>query len=154
MPYRRVSALPFAAVLIAALLMSVLPATQAHALASIQIGRIQYDAPGTDTTKNVNGEYIELKNISVNPVNLTGWTVRDAHGHVYTFTSYWLGAKRSVTLHTGKGWNTLGHRYWQMGWFVWNNAKPGDTAIVRTRSGGAVDSCKYPGGAPGYKACW
>lgn len=154
MPYRSVPKLSLAAAIVAGMLMSVLPATQAEALASIQIGRMQYDAPGTDTTKTLNGEYIELKNISNHAVVMTGWTVRDKANHVYKFGTFTLASKRAVTLFTGAGKNTAGHRYWGSGWFIWNNAKPGDTAVVRTAGGGPVDTCAYPGGAPGYKKCW
>jgi hypothetical protein len=38
--------------------------------------------------------------------------------HVYTFGSFKLGAGKSVTLHTGKGINTVSHFYWVRGWYV------------------------------------
>jgi hypothetical protein len=146
-----ISRLTVVLVVLAAVMAVGLP--QANAASSIQFGRIQYNAPGTpDTTSNtsVNGEYVVIKNIGVRNVSLTGWTLRDAQNHVYKFSSFTLGAGKSVVVHTGKGTNTATVRYWGLGWHVWNNT--GDTAYLRNAVGTLADKCTWTTGV-GYKYC-
>jgi hypothetical protein len=135
----------------AALVAGAPPATAAAS--GLQLGKVYYDPPGSDTTANsqLDAEWIVVKNVTSTTKCLTGWTVRDAANHVYTFGSFCLGAYRPVYLHTGKGTNTSGNRYWNQGWYIWNNT--GDTAYLRNGSGTLMDSCHYAGGAPGYFAC-
>jgi ABC-type Fe3+-hydroxamate transport system substrate-binding protein len=125
----------------------------ADAASSIQLGKIQYNAPGSDTATNtsVNGEYVVVKNLSSRSITLTGWTVRDAQSHVYTFGSYALPAYKSVTLHTGKGTNGALVRYWGLSYHVWNNT--GDTATIRTAGGTLLDTCRWTTSGAGYTGC-
>src|SRR5688572_21899801 len=88
------------------------PVQPAHAASAIQFGRIQYDAPGSDSSSNTNGEYVALRNTSSRAVALTRWTVRDAANHVYTFGTYSLPAGKTLILRTGKGSNSSLVRYW------------------------------------------
>jgi len=126
---------------------------EASATSAIQFGRIQYNAPGTDTSANasVNGEYVVIKNLGTRGVSLTGWTLRDAKNHIYKFSTFTLGAGKSVAVHTGKGTNTASVRYWGLGWHVWNNG--GDTAYLRTAAGTLADKCSWTTAGAGYKYC-
>lgn len=115
---------------------------------SVRISKIQY------TASTLNGEYLTLTNTTKSAVSLTGWTVRDAVGHTYTFGSRSLAAGASVVVHTGKGTNGHPHAadsYWGKTAYIWNNG--GDTATVRTGAGTAIDSCKYTGSSKGYSLC-
>ena len=147
MPARPVLAAAGCAVAVA---VTALPADAAGA---VQLGRIQYDAPGSDTSRNtsVNGEYVVIRNAGTTARSLKGWTVRDAARHVYTFGTFTLGAGKSVVLRTGKGTNTSTTRYWGLGWHVWNNT--GDTAYLRNAAGTAMDTCRWTSTRPGYKNC-
>ena len=71
--------------------------------AAIRITKIYFDSPGADTGSNfsLNAEWIRLRNTSARSRLLTGWKIRDAQGHVYTFGTYRLGAGLAVTVHTG-----------------------------------------------------
>jgi len=139
---------PAALILISAVFLSILTAlaSPAQAASYMQIDVIYYDPPGKDTTSNsqLNGEWIRIKNTDSINHTLTGWTVRDASNHVYTFPTTTIKAKSTVTLRSGKGTNGISTRYWQQGWYVWNNT--GDTAYLRGPSGTLHDSCKYSGG--------
>jgi hypothetical protein len=128
-------------------------AAPAHAGSPIQFGKIQYDSPGTDAATNasVNGEYVILKNTGTTSRSLTGWTLRDAANHVYTFGGFTLGAGKTVVVRTGKGTNTSTTRYWGMGYHVWNNT--GDKAYLRTGSGASMDYCAWTTKGTGYKSC-
>jgi hypothetical protein len=136
--------------LAAGLVVSAAPPAAATTSA-LQFRRINYNAPGTDTASNVNGEWAVVKNTAATTRCLTGWTVRDAASHVYTFGSFCLGGGKVVYLHTGKGTNTSGNRYWGLGWHVWNN--DGDKAYLKNSSGVLMDSCSWGTNGPGYVDC-
>ena len=125
----------------------------AEAASAIQFGRIQYNSPGTDSATNlsVNGEYVVIRNLGTTARSLTGWTVRDAQSHVYKFSTFTLGAGKTVVLRTGKGLNTRTTRYWGSGYHIWNNT--GDKAVMRNAAGTAMDSCTWTSNGPGYKNC-
>ena len=84
-----------------------------EAASAIQFGKIYYNSPGSDTGSNtsLNAEWVRIKNTGTTTRSLTGWTVRDAAGHVYKFGTFSLKPGTYVTLHTGKGTNTAYHRY-------------------------------------------
>ncbi len=133
----------------AALICAAAPASAATP--AVHLSRIQYDAPGSDTTHNVNGEDVRITNSGHASVQLKGWTLRDAQHHVYTFPSYTLKSGASVWVHTGKGHNSGATLYWGQGWHVWNNT--GDTATLRTAHGTTDDTCAYHGGRAGATNC-
>lgn len=128
-------------------------ATPAHAASPVLIGKTQYDSPGTDnrTQASLNAEYVTIKNGSTVARTLTGWTLRDASSHVFTFPTFTLAAGRSVVIHTGSGTNSASNLYWRSGNYIWNN--PGDTATLKNQAGTTVDSCRWTTTAPGYTAC-
>jgi hypothetical protein len=116
----------------------------------IQITGLRCDAPGDDN-KNLNAEYVVVKNFSKKSVLLAGWRIYDkGRNHVYVFPSgFKLGPKaqghRSVVwVHTGKGTQKLGKFHWDLYWgqgsAVWNNPPAGDAATLRTRTGALVDT--------------
>jgi hypothetical protein len=128
-------------------------AVPAHAASPIQLGKIQYDSPGTDSRSNasLNAEYVVIKNTGTTSRALTGWTLRDTANHVYKFGTFTLGAGRTVVVRTGKGTNTASTRYWGMGNYVWNNT--GDKAYLRASNGTSIDSCAWTAKGAGYKNC-
>jgi hypothetical protein len=92
----------------------------------------------------MNGEWVRLTNTTRAKLNLHGWTVRDAAGHVYRFrTSVYLAPGKSVYVHTGSGTNGNPgmHRYWHASSHLWNNG--GDTAVLRSPTGKKIDSCRW-----------
>ncbi|MBX0348847.1 lamin tail domain-containing protein [Haloarcula pellucida] len=101
---------------------------------------IHADADGNDN-ENLNDEYVVLANRGDAPLSLTGWTVADEAGHVYTFRNYTLGAGENVTIHTGSGTDTRRDRYWDRTGAVWNNG--GDTVVVRDADGRVVLERSY-----------
>jgi hypothetical protein len=112
----------------------------------VHINFVRYDPPGSDTGSNINKEIVVIKNSTGKARVLTGWTLRDrcACGHVYHFPFTRLRPGHSVTVHTGKGHNRPGQRYWRRGWYVWNNT--GDRATLRTNSFKLIDRCKWRDG--------
>ncbi len=107
----------------------------------------------------MNGEYIQIKNVSRKAVSLTGWTVRDEterSDHVYRFTAFTLKPGKTVTLRSGKGKNTATTRYWQRSGqgtftYIWNQTS--DTGYLRNAAGKLVDSCSYNSSRDDYIVC-
>jgi hypothetical protein len=112
----------------------------------IEITRVYYNSPGSDTRSNasLNAENVRLTNKRSVSINLKYWTLRDNTGYTYKFASdFRLAPGASVYIHTGKGTNTSTHRYWGRAAYVWNNT--GDKATVRNSSGTAIDACSWGG---------
>ncbi|WP_231953713.1 lamin tail domain-containing protein [Actinoplanes derwentensis] len=130
------------------------PTPATPAVGSVQFTRIQYNAPGVDkkTNKSINGEYFRLTNKTKKSINLKSWTVKDAAGNLYRFTTnYTLTAGKSVAVRTGKGTNTTATRYWGKAIHVWNNS--GDTAYLSTDKNKQIDTCKWTKPGKGYTTC-
>jgi len=143
-----------AAVFTAATALSLpIAAGPAEAASAVQVAKIQYDSPGTDTRSNssLNAEYVTIKNVSSSNRSLTGWTVRDAQSHVYKFGTFTLKAGKSVRLHTGKGTNTSTDRYWGSTAYIWNNT--GDKATLKNRAATPIDTCSWTRNGAGYTYC-
>jgi hypothetical protein len=126
--------------------------SSAHAASKIQIYRVYYNSPGTDNRSNssLNAEYVVLKNTDSVKHSVKSWTLRDKSGHIYTFPTFTLGAKKYVTVHTGSGTNTSTNLYWRSGAYIWNNT--GDTAYLRWPGGTLADSCSW-GSSGSSKYC-
>lgn len=126
---------------------------QAEAASSIQVYKIYYDSPGSDTGSNssLNAEYIQLKNHSSSAIQLQGYKIKDSAGFTYTFPSYKISAGKTVKVHTGAGEKSSGHVYWGRTWYVWNNTS--DKALVYKANGTLADSCAYNSSSADYKMC-
>lgn len=151
---RRLIGLGFCALLIAAgLAVNPAGAKPAAAIGCVQIYRIYYNSPGSDTRTNtsLNGEWIQLKNHCSTGKGLSSWTIKDAAGHRYTFGTYTLKAGAYVKVHTGSGTNTSTDRYWRSGNYIWNNGS--DKAYLRNSAGTLMDSCSYSNSSVAYKYC-
>ena len=93
-----------------------------------------------------------LKNFSTTTRVIGGWTLRDLNGHVYKSPATSIAAGQTLVVHTGKGTNVTSHRYWGLGYYVWNNSGT-DTAILRNTVGTTVSYCGYVGNStPGVKS--
>lgn len=111
----------------------------------LKFGRWVVDPAGDDLPANnakVNREYVVVSNTTSKAIALKGYKVRDGGSkHTYTFGAFTLNAKKSVTLHTGKGKNTASTLYWGQNYYVWNNT--GETATLFNGKGAKVASCTY-----------
>ena len=125
----------------------------AAATSPVKIVKVQYDSAGKDTRTNasLNAEYVVIKNISPTAQALTGWTLRDAQNHVFTFPTFRLAAGKSVTVHTGRGAPSATDRFYNSGFYIWNNNR--DTATLRTARGSAVASCSWTATGAGATHC-
>jgi Lamin Tail Domain len=110
---------------------------------SIQIRFVKWDSPGRDkqTKTSLNGEYLKLVNTSKRSKSLSGYTLRDLQGHIYTFPRIVIGPGKSITLSTGPGRNTAKKLHWGLKNHVWDNHK--DRAQLRDRYRRVTDSVKW-----------
>ena len=99
------------------------------------------DAPGNDN-RNPNGEYVALTSLEAEALAIGGWRLCDAADHCFRFPAgAVLGARETVTVHSGTG--RAGRSRYFMGYrrAVWNNN--GDTATVYDNRGAIVVVFSY-----------
>jgi subtilisin family serine protease len=98
-----------------------------------KIVRVRPDAPGDDS-RNLNGEFIVVRNTGKTPIQLRGWTVRSASTKTrFALPTYRLPVGARVKIHSGKGRSGKGHVYLNAGREVWRNRR--DIAAVRHPTG-------------------
>ena len=136
-----------------ALNVAVPPAGADAVTSCIKMTKIRYDSAGADTGTNtsLNDEWIRLKNNCASSKNLASFKIRDTAGNMYTFGSFTLAVDARVKVHSGKGTNTAGNRYWGRTAYVWGNRR--DTAKLYDAAGYLVQTCTYDDGSVNAYAC-
>jgi len=90
----------------------------------------QFDPPGNDHY-NLSEEYVCFQHVGGDPVDMTGWHVKDVQDHTYTFPPFTLALGAHVRLRTGSGTDTSTDLYWGLGSAVWENLwHGGDTVFL------------------------
>lgn len=108
---------------------------------AVRIESVNEDAPGPDD-ENLNGEWVALVNEGGVPVDLAGWSIRDAESiNRYSFADVVLGAGDELRLFTGCGTDGNGEFYWCARGPVWNNS--GDVAFLLDPAGKIADRYEY-----------
>ncbi len=74
-------------------------------------------------------------------LDLTGWHLKDAAGHSYTFPPFKLFQNGAVQVHTADGSNTAVDLYWGERQAVWQS---GQAVLLTTPEGAAQDSYPVP----------
>lgn len=110
---------------------------------SLGISRIDYNLPGPDTASNtsLDAEWIRLRNTGRTVLQLRGWRITDAEGHVYRFERLALQPGHSVTTHSGRGRDTAGNQYWDRHGYSWANSH--DLVRLYRPNGTLADQCRY-----------
>ncbi|WP_433259425.1 lamin tail domain-containing protein (plasmid) [Streptosporangium sp. CA-135522] len=91
---------------------------------------------------SLNGEYVTIRNTTRTAIDLTGWSLRDKTGYVYTFgDDVLLAAGKRLTLRTGQGRDSATTLYWGRRQYVWNNDT--DAASLRRPDARLIDTCAY-----------
>jgi hypothetical protein len=103
---------------------------------SVALGHIKYNVQGRDQ-RDLNAEWVEVKNTGRHSVNLRGWTLSDREGNRYRFKNLRLQGHSTVRVHTGFGHDSRRDVYQDRRHEVWDNS---DTATLRNDRGRVVDT--------------
>ncbi|MDZ7839067.1 MAG: lamin tail domain-containing protein [Actinomycetota bacterium] len=101
---------------------------------------INYDAPGNDN-ENINEEYVIITNNSDEPVDLSGYTIKDSGTNIFKFPLLQLYGGEKIFIYSGKGNQGEGKLFWGSNTPIWNNS--GDTLYLRNAEGLLVDIYSY-----------
>ncbi|MCQ8893093.1 MAG: lamin tail domain-containing protein [Methanolinea sp.] len=107
----------------------------------VSIVAVQYDAPGDDR-ENLAEEYVVIA--AGERTDLSGWTLADTSGTVYTFPSRVLGPGERLVLHTGQGIDRQNDLYWNQTFPVLGNTA--DAVTLRDPTGRVVSTYRWGGG--------
>jgi micrococcal nuclease len=101
---------------------------------SVAITEIEANPPGPDED-NLNGEWVVMTNTGDVPIDLTGWTLRDASSvHRYSFLNGTiLDEGQDLRIFTGCGSGDDETQYWCADGPVWGNS--GDSAFLLDTDG-------------------
>lgn len=92
----------------------------------------QVQIVGVDKAGDVTAEGVRIRNTG-NTINVTGWTLTDADGNVYTFGEQLIFSNTEITLYTRVGQNTPIALFWGKDTAVWGES--GDVITLRNRDG-------------------
>jgi pimeloyl-ACP methyl ester carboxylesterase len=101
----------------------------------VRIVEVYFDPPGRD----IDEEYVEIRNGTAAAVGMERWTLRDVKNHVFTFPEFELPAGSSAKVWTKAGADDAENLFWGRRAAVWNNE--GDRAVLRDENG--VDVATY-----------
>jgi hypothetical protein len=94
------------------------PVTVAPGTSAIQVSMIGVVGAG-----NISDERIIIQNNGVQELDLTGWSLTDAHGNSYTFPKLTLFPGVKVNIHTNAGQDTPSDLYWSRLTPVWSSGE-------------------------------
>ncbi|MEU9800859.1 lamin tail domain-containing protein [Streptomyces sp. NPDC051000] len=106
----------------------------------MEISRVQADSPGREdhSNRSLNNEWVEIRNTTRQPVNLRGWTLRDADGNRYRFHDIRIAGRATIRVHTGTGRDSRTDVFQGKREYIWGNRA--DTATLRDDRGRTVDT--------------
>lgn len=79
-----------------------------------------------------------------NEFDMSGWTLTDQDGNIFTFSDYYLNKKRTVCVHSGFGTDGTSDLYWGRTQEVWNDL--GDDVLLNSNLDLPVDYMNYTDG--------
>jgi Flp pilus assembly pilin Flp len=110
-----------------------------------------FDCPvpssGTSGQRITEDERICFTSKEAYTVDMTGWLVRDAVQHEYTFVPFQLKPGASVRLHTARGADSETDVYWGRNGHIWDDK--GDTAYLLDAALVLIDKYSYGRGGQG-----
>lgn len=86
-------------------------------------------------------EYVQIRNRDGHAIQLQGWRLSDAAGHVFTFPSRVMQPNQTCRIYTNQVHPDSCGFSFGSGSAIWNNS--GDTATLRNAQGTVVDSYSY-----------
>lgn len=108
--------------------------------AIVAAGAPQISIRSISDAGDLSSERITIVNLGA-AVDLTGWTLADDQGNVYTFPNLSLFQGGAVTIHTALGRDTVTDLYWSKAGAVWQS---GETATLKDTGGKVQASYAVP----------
>ena len=110
-------------------------------ISAVKITKIFYDGLEPRAESD---EYVEIKNLGSEPVDLEGWVIKDiSEGYPsFTFPAYILQPGKSIRVYTNEIHPEYGGFSFSSGKAVWNNSSP-DTAALYNDQGDEVSRKSY-----------
>lgn len=104
---------------------------------AVDVADIEVDPPGRDD-ENLNGEFVTLRNTTTEPIDMSGWTLRDeSTANRYVFpTGTRLEAGALITVFVGCGTDGTDAVYWCSDTPVWSNG--GDSVLILDAAGNVI----------------
>ena len=90
---------------------------------------------------NLSVEYVEIRNQSEGPVDLTGWQLNDENDHTFTFPALILNNHGAINVFSQIGNNTVIELFWQSEIPIWES---GETASLLNASGEIMTTYTIP----------
>jgi len=84
-------------------------------------GSVKADILGVSGAGVLASEAVTIQNNGDAPLLLTGWTLKDGQGSIYTFPQLTLYPGGTVQVHTKPGTDTAADLYWQLSAPVWKS---------------------------------
>lgn len=107
---------------------------------SSQAEPIRVQIHGPENSGDLETEYVRLLNTG-GEVSMTGWTLDDGEGLVYSFPDFTFFSSGAVLIHTRPGKNTSIDLYWGVEDAVW---LPGKVITLRDAQGEVQDTFNIP----------
>jgi LysM repeat protein len=101
---------------------------------------IRVQIHGPENPGDLETEYVRLLNTG-GEVSMTGWTLEDGEGKVYSFPDFTFFSSGAVLIHSRAGKNTSIDLYWGLGEAVW---LPGKVITLRDAQGEVQDTFSIP----------
>jgi len=90
---------------------------------------------------NLDVEYVEIRNQSQGPIDLTEWQLKDEDGNIFTFPALILNSEGAIKILSKSGNNTVIELYWQSSSPIWES---GETATLINKDGETVATYLIP----------
>jgi len=117
-----------------------LPTGTPPVTATVKITHIEYSPAGSD----LDGEYVDIKNVDTTAINLTNWSLHDAANTTFKFPIFSLDSQATVRVWVKAGTNDASNLYWGSTRSIWNNTGE-EEAVLRDPTGNPVYWCIYTG---------
>lgn len=90
---------------------------------------------------NLEVEYVEIRNQSQGPIDLTGWQLMDETGQTFTFPALILNSGGAIKVLSKQGNNSVIELYWQSDSPIWQS---GETARLLNAAGETITTYAIP----------
>lgn len=89
----------------------------------------------------LDAESVTVKNAGEEPLNLSGWQLKDSDKNIFIFPNLTLNAEGAVRVHTEPGTDNVIDLYWNAGAPIWQS---GEEALLLDPSGNPQDTYQVP----------